>query len=453
MHPRSGLDQLCNERVGFDVSTALKAEASSQAAAQQKKGEGAVDQKYGKGTSSSAKSFGGAASDFYKGVVAPPPVSERYSGNYWNPTSDIASDESFQKLKKALDDSAAMSDSVRQEREDDLRKRSAAAGSIAAVYVPYGTAFAAALYAVTEAFIAVGNWLNKNDNDSQENRDRAKNAVEKLWGEWLIKPPAYAADLESAKGYADRVENILNILQASEDQGEPWRARWKQAMAAGIQSPVPAARDVSRLGWIPIDGTSWLGIGYFGGKWKSPYKDKGFGTVTTVHHKPGFLSAGRETTDVYTVPTYDEMAERMDPYAAGVGVMVAVWKDVAIEPVVEAAVSASRRWLEASGPDGLLAGFRLKGVFEAAEEAARTAPKNPMLVKRAVVDSRLDRIALTRDALILKKESFPLLAEAVKKFSLDAEAVKKISLEDRGFRFFRQWRTLRNVNLKKEAGK
>lgn len=429
MSSRSGFDLLTNSRAetGFDLSTSLKTSAKVEASKQ-------ADSKLGEGTADKA----GKAKNVYDSWSAPP-VAERYSGNYWNPSSILAGDAGFEKLKKMLDEAAATSEAVRSEREDDLRKRSAAAGALVAAYVPIGTIAAAALYAFTEGAIALGNFLNSN-HDSQEERDRADRAVKKLWGDWMISPPVLIPELDSARSYADRVENILRVFQASEDSGEPWQKEWLATMIAGIQSPMPAARDVSRVGWIPVDGTSWLGIGYYGSAFKSPYEDKGFGSVTTITHKSGFLSASRDTEDKYTVPTYDEMAARMDPFAAGVGVMVATRRAVAIEPVVEAAVAASRQWLQELGPDGKLAGFRLKGVFQEAEKAALTAPKNPMLVMRATVDSRLDRMTQTVKAQ--KAEMLKGLILAPETVRMLVAADKKLSLEDRGFRRFREWRAI-----------
>ena len=366
----------------FDFTTNVKASLTASAS---KQGSSATDDQYGKGTAARAAKGAGAAKDVYDAWTAPP-VEERYAGSSWNPQGLLAGDAAFQNLRKLLDEQAAQSDGTRNERLSKARDALDSVAAAAALYVPFGTAAAAAYWVASRAFLAFSNWYTNSGHDSKEQRDRADAAVKRLWREWMIVPPAYIPDLDSAKSYADRIENILRIFDRSELDGEPWRQEWLRAMVAGMESPIPAARDVSTLGWIPINAQNWIGIGYYkksDGKdtYKAPYKDKGFGSVTTVTVEHGMLSAKRDTVDRYEVPTYAEMMARTDPYAAGVGVMVATMYGVAIEPVVEAAVIGSRAWLEATGPNADLAGMRLKGTFEQAVRAAKMSPKNPMLVR------------------------------------------------------------------------
>ena len=317
---------------------------------------------------------------------------------------------------------------------DDDDDAATIAATVAAVYVPVGTVVAAVMMGVSEAMIGLSNWLSGQANSGAQ-RERANNAVKKLWQEWLVMPPSFLPDIDTAESYANNVENILRVLNLSEQQGEPWRTEWLRTMLLAVDSSIPAARDASAMGWFPVDMTGWLGIGYYNGVYKAPYFDKPFATTVTVTKKPGFLSAARKTVNTYLTPTYDEMVARTDKYAAGVGIAVACGYNVAIEPVVEAAVAGSRQWLAATGPNMDLAGFRLKGTFEQAVRAAKIAPANPMLVKRGVVDSRLDRIMtvkkqreLDRAALMLKPSS--ILSKIDRRWLETAP----LSLQERGFR-------------------
>lgn len=459
-------------RVGaFEISTKIKA---SLAAEGSKQGTSATDGQYGKGTAASAAKGAGAAKDAYDAWTAPP-VAERYAGSSWNPQSALAGDAGFESLRKLLDEQAAQSDATRTERLDKTKDALDSVAAAAALFVPFGTAAAAAYWAASRAFLAFSNWYSNSGLDSKEHRNRADAAVKKLWSEWMIVPPAYIPELDSAKSYADRVENILRILNLSELDGSPWREEWLRAMKAGMTSSIPAARDVSHLGWIPVNAQNWIGIGFYkkaDGKnvvYKAPYKDKGFGTVTTVTVKQAYLSAKRDTVDRYEVPTYAEMLERTDPYAAGVGVMVATMYGVAIEPVVEAAVIGSRAWLEATGPNADMAGRRLKGTFEQAVRAAKMSPKNPMLVRgRDTLESRLGikvqtvkqaKEAAAQEAiakLILRPEAISMVDRSLlaDRKQLEAEAVaavqkSQISRQERGYREIRGFRWLSKVKIPK----
>lgn len=425
MHRRSG-HELGNHRTGavIDLKASVKAKASAESSQQLNKQTGT--------TSSSQPTASDTASAMYDLANAPSPIGERYVQGNWNPSSGLRGDASFEELRKLIEAQAALSAKTRADRENQLRDVSRKQQALVAAYVPWGTIAAASLWAFTEGAIALGKVLTPSDRDSPAQIERATNAVKQIWKDWLLLPPPYYPELESAQAYADYCEGILKILQTSEDDS-PWREEWLKTMAATIDSEIPAARDVSFLGWIPLDIRKWLGQGYYDGRfWYTSYrvKDMWFDQVRTVHHKPGFLSAEKEYSEVFETPSYEAMAHRMDPMAAGVGVAVAVRYNVQIEPVMEAAVNASRHVLHDIGPLDVYAGLRLRYTFQKAVEAALAAPKNPMLIRRSVADPRLEVLAKAikdrKEVLVLKPNAVLLLSQALKPVSIVVRGFRKM---------------------------
>lgn len=429
---RSGALDLTNARIGYDLKAEMSASASASATSTPQYKEGKAYYDDGKSYYDKGRGYYDQGKYVYDTLSAPP-VEERYAGRGWSAAR--GSDPSLNALAKALDDAAAQGEETRAKREDDIRKRSAAVSTTLAL-IPGGVVVGAALYAFTEGMIAFGKWYGK-DPDSEEDRNRARDLAGRLWGEWMILPPFYDGAVISARTYGNLIENAIAIMERTEAEGPPWQEEWRKTVLSGVSSDLPMARDVSALGWIPFSFDSWACLPY---AFSNPYlpewaNDLTFGQCRTRTYKPGWLTPGKETETKICTPPFEEFLARTDRYAAGVAVAMATRYGVSPETVVEAAIAANRKYLREVGPIPMNQGWRLKGVFFAAWEAAGRAPKLPMRVTSrysAQSSTALDKLAtVTRKSNgVVLYRARPGLLDILRRMP----PIASRKLEDRGLR-------------------
>lgn len=385
---RSGSFELVNGRDSIGLSLGdIKVQAKAKLSAE---GRSQADKQLG-GDSSQAGSSASLAYD----ITQARPIEERYSGSFW---SFAPGDATFDALRTALDGAAAASEQTRSQREVQFQSM---VDKAAIAMGPYGVV----LIAAVEAFKWVVSKFGGESGDSEADRARAIAAAKTLWDKWRIKPTAFLGDIVTARSYADHLETFIRALDSTEGVGEvpSWRESWVATVDRALQSKSDAILDVQVLQWFPFSMDEWSHLAWArpaeGTKWGSwnTHWDLGnlvFGQSRWVTKKPGFLSAKKAVTTTWKAATFEDMERSTARFAAGLGVMVAVAKGKLVEPVVEAAVVANRKYLQEIGPSPHLQNWRLKAVFLATMAAADKAPKMPeKIMKRDAVSAAMAKIA------------------------------------------------------------
>lgn len=117
------------------------------------------------------------------------------------------------KLRALWDKQAADTAVERKAREDDLRAKTAKAGTALTLLTgPAGAVYAAAAQTFVEGAIALGNLFNANLN-SKDFQDRALSWVSKFMGKGWV-PPAFNPYTQFAAGYGDLLEGIWNVANS-----------------------------------------------------------------------------------------------------------------------------------------------------------------------------------------------------------------------------------------------
>lgn len=282
--------------------------------------------------------------------VTAPTIEEAYGENW---SGGVSSDPTLSELRAALDSAAAAGEATRSARESDFRSRVRTFSILAG---PAGVLF----WAMSEAFLWIGGMFARDvEGNTPADKSDVDVAVRWLWTRWRVNPPTFAADVaSSARSYAALVRWYIAYLDATEVDDPTWREQWVSVVDHTTklieEKKYDVLRDASLMGLFPLQIEKWA-PGYAG--LLAPHSGVGWGER--------YVSGADKYGDPQhsTTMTLEQMKRLSDPFAAGIGLMVAAYTGAKWEPCIEAAVTANAVHAMAVGADLYAQNWRFRAVF------------------------------------------------------------------------------------------